>query len=179
MVKKLAKKSKVKKNTKRKSLGKVFSDRAKKFKKKIKITKDDLKGTSLDKMMDKSYGKKGTPKRKAAEKKINAKAKTLVADNKKKEAFEKAMSLLPKTLTTKNLSEVIDNFPKKTKYGFTRSETDSLLEKYGIDKPKFYKELGINTVIMVDGEFVTYDSDIEKSLQCVLEGRTKTAFEWD
>lgn len=159
MAKKSAKKSSVKKSSKK--------DTKKKSKsiKKAKISKKDLKG--------------GTPKRKAAENKINAKAKTLVADNKKKEAFEKAMSLLPKTLTTKNLSEVIDNFPRKHKHGLVKEEVDVILEKYGVDKKAYAKEMGINTAMIIDGEIVNYDNDIEKSIRCVLEGRTKTVFEWD
>lgn len=56
--------------------------------KKVKITSDDLKGHSLNEMLQKSYGKKGTPNRVAAEKRIKEKAKNLLSDNKKKEAKE-------------------------------------------------------------------------------------------
>lgn len=56
--------------------------------KKVKITSDDLKAHSLNEMLKKSYGKKGTPNRVAAEKRIKEKAKNLLSDNKKKEAKE-------------------------------------------------------------------------------------------
>lgn len=94
-------------------------------------------------------------------------------------AFETAMSNLPDKLTVKNLSEVIDNFPRKHKHGFVASEVDALLKKYGINKKAFSKEMGINTAMVIDGEVVNYDSDIQKSIQCLLQGRTKNVFEWD
>lgn len=56
--------------------------------KKVEITSDDLKGHSLNEMLQNSYGKKGTPARITAEKRIKEKAKNLLSDNKKKEAKE-------------------------------------------------------------------------------------------
>lgn len=93
--------------------------------------------------------------------------------------YESAYSGLPDKLTVKNLNLVIDEFPRKHKQGFTSNEINCLLKKFGIDKKKFNTELGINTVMMIDGETVTFDNDIEKSLRCLLEGRTKNVFGWD
>lgn len=50
------------------------------------ITCEDLKEYSYDEMLDKAYGKKGTPTRIAAEKRIKGKAKNLLKDIEKKEA---------------------------------------------------------------------------------------------
>ena len=94
-------------------------------------------------------------------------------------AVEIAMQNLPTELTVKNLSDVIDNFPRKHKNGFVSSEIDAILKKYGINKEVFNKEMGVNTAMLIDGETVSYDTDIQKTLQCLLQGRTKNVFELD
>jgi hypothetical protein len=94
-------------------------------------------------------------------------------------AIEIAISNLPVKLTTKNLSEVIDNFPRKHKHGFVSAEIDLMLKKYGIDKKSFNKEMGTNTATVIDGEVVNYNNDIQKTIQCLLEVRTKNVFEQD
>lgn len=52
------------------------------------ITEKDLVGHSLDTMLTKSYGPKGTAKRKAAETRINIIAQNLVSSNELKELRE-------------------------------------------------------------------------------------------
>lgn len=52
------------------------------------ITNKDLQGYSYEEMLNKIYGKKGTPTRIAAEKRIKEKAKTLLSDINKKEVKE-------------------------------------------------------------------------------------------
>lgn len=59
------------------------------MKKKVNIIKDILKGKSFDEMLSSNYGKKGTKKRKIAEKKINKIAENLLINNKIKEKEEK------------------------------------------------------------------------------------------
>lgn len=93
--------------------------------------------------------------------------------------IEKIMSLMPVKLTTKNLSYVIDNFPRKYEHGFVRAEIGLILKKYKISNSAFNKEMGINTAMIINGETVNYDNDIEKTIQCILQGRTKNSFEWD
>lgn len=87
--------------------------------------------------------------------------------------------IFPDKLTLDNLTEVIDNFPTKNKRGFTRSETHALLDKYNIDVKVFGKEMGTNTAMVIDGETVSYASDIELTIRCILRGRNKNAFEFD
>lgn len=53
-----------------------------------KIKKSDLAGVSLNEMLEKAYGKKGTKSRKDAEVKINKIAKGLSGSNKAKEKAE-------------------------------------------------------------------------------------------
>jgi len=52
------------------------------------ITDKDLQGYSYEEMLDKAYGKKGTPTRDAAEKRIKERAKNLMSDIEQKEAKE-------------------------------------------------------------------------------------------
>lgn len=93
--------------------------------------------------------------------------------------MKKKNKTLPEKLTLENLSEMIDAFPKKHKHGFLRIEIESILDRYNIDKKKFYTEMGVNTCMLIDGESVTYDNDVELAIRCVLRGRKKNVFEWD
>lgn len=54
------------------------------------ISTEDLNGLSLEEMLTKTYGKKGTKKRDAADKRIIAIARGLPEKNAKKETLEKS-----------------------------------------------------------------------------------------
>jgi hypothetical protein len=82
-------------------------------------------------------------------------------------------------LTTENLSDFINNYPTKHKYGFMGSEINEILEKFDIDKEKFYTALGVNTCMIIEGEILNYHCDIELALRCVIENREKRLDEWD
>lgn len=82
-------------------------------------------------------------------------------------------------LTSENVEDFIYEYPTKNKEGFVGSEINTILEKYEIDKDKFYDALGVNTCMMIGGEFVTYHCDVLKGLRCVIENREQTFEEWD
>lgn len=82
-------------------------------------------------------------------------------------------------LTSENLSEFINSYPTKYEHGFLASETNEILEKFKIDKDKFYDTLGINTCMVIEGQTLNYHCDIELALRCVIENRDKTLEEWD
>ena len=82
-------------------------------------------------------------------------------------------------LTTKNLQDFINNYPTKHPQGFIGSEIMDILEKYKINKEKFFDALGINTCTVVDGDYITYHCDVLKGLYCVIEDREQTFEEWD
>jgi hypothetical protein len=63
------------------------------------MTRKDLQGYSYEKMLDKAYGKKGTPTRIAADKRLKEKAKTMLDDIKVKEAKENEENKEKKSLT--------------------------------------------------------------------------------
>jgi len=82
-------------------------------------------------------------------------------------------------LTSKNVENFIYEYPTKNKEGFVGSEIKFILDKYKIDEDKFFEALGVNTCMMIGGEFVTYHCDILKGLRCVIEKREQTFEEWD
>jgi hypothetical protein len=84
-----------------------------------------------------------------------------------------------KKLTSKNITNVVNKFPVKYEYGFTASEIKELLTRYDINSEKFYKALGINTCMVIEGQRITYHCDIEKALFCVVENREQNFLEWD
>jgi len=82
-------------------------------------------------------------------------------------------------LTSENVEEIVLNYKTKHLAGFTRVELLALLEKYSIDVDHFYDKLGVNTVMVIETEVVTYHCDILKGLRCVIENREQTYEEWD
>jgi hypothetical protein len=82
-------------------------------------------------------------------------------------------------LTSENVESFIYDYPTKHMQGFLGSEIMTILEKHEIDKDKFFTALGVNTVMVIDGKFVTYHCDILKGLRCVIENREQTFEEWD
>ena len=84
-----------------------------------------------------------------------------------------------KILTSENLELFIDTYKTKHKEGFTGNEIEFILEKYKIDKDKFYEALGVNTCMIIEGQIITYHCDVEKGLRCVIEDRDQNILEWD
>ena len=84
-----------------------------------------------------------------------------------------------KKLTSKNITNVVNDFPVKYEHGFTTSEIKKLLTEYDINEDTFYESLGINTCMVIDGQTITYHCDIEKALFCVVENRGQHPWEWD
>ena len=83
------------------------------------------------------------------------------------------------TLTSKNVEDLIYQYPTKNEHGCVASEIKDILTKYNIDEDKFYIGLGINTCMVINGETITYHCDIIKGLLCVIENREQTFEEWD
>jgi hypothetical protein len=77
--------------------------------------------------------------------------------------------------------EKIKNFKTKHESGFTSQEiVDFLKESYPkIERKDFNLALGIHTAMFIDGESITYHSDVELAVKCCLEDRKPNIFEWD
>lgn len=86
---------------------------------------------------------------------------------------------MKKELNSKNIKEIINNYPTKHKEGFTGKEIKSLIKEYDLDSDKFYEVLGVNTCMIIDDETITYHCDIETTLYCLVENRDKHYWEWD
>lgn len=84
-----------------------------------------------------------------------------------------------KKITSKNITNVVNNFPVKYEYGFTASEINTLLTEYDLDENLFYQKLGVNTCMVIEGQTITYHCDIEKALFCLVENRDENFLEWD
>lgn len=84
-----------------------------------------------------------------------------------------------KKITSKNITNVVNNFPVKYKYGFTASEINTLLTEYDLNEDLFYQKLGVNTCMVIEGQTITYHCDIEKALFCLVENRDQNFLEWD
>jgi hypothetical protein len=84
-----------------------------------------------------------------------------------------------KKITSKNITNVVNNFPVKYEYGFTASEINTLLTEYDLDENLFYQKLGVNTCMVIEGQTITYHCDIEKALFCLVENRDQNFLEWD
>jgi len=84
-----------------------------------------------------------------------------------------------KKLTSENVESFVYDYPTKHVKGFIGKEIIEILEKYEIDKDRFFDALGVNTCMMIDGEIITYHCDILKGLRCVIENREQTFEEWD
>ena len=84
-----------------------------------------------------------------------------------------------KKLTIKNITNIVNNYPVKYEYGFTSEEIKNLLKEYDLNSESFYKALGVNTCMIIDGQTITYHCDIENALFCVVENREQNIWEWD
>jgi|688.fasta_scaffold878164_2 hypothetical protein len=87
--------------------------------------------------------------------------------------------MLVKIRNNMTAEEIIKNSKRKYEVGFTSDEIVTMLVDNDIDPDKFYTALGVNTITMIDGNFVTYFWDIERALDCVINDRDMDITEWD
>jgi hypothetical protein len=78
-----------------------------------------------------------------------------------------------------NIKKEVMDYPTKYTAGFTNSEISALLEKLNINETRFNKALGVNTVMVVDGQTITYHNDVLKGVLCAIENREQNLAEWD
>jgi hypothetical protein len=77
------------------------------------------------------------------------------------------------------LKDKVYNYNTKYSAGFIEDEIEKLLEELNINEKKFYKALGVNTCMMIDGKIITYHSDILKGIVCAIDNREQNSLEWD
>jgi formate dehydrogenase assembly factor FdhD len=79
----------------------------------------------------------------------------------------------------KKIKDVVYNYKTKHEHGFTKTEIDNLLEELNINENRFNKALGVNTCMLIDGEVITYHTDVLKGVVCAIENREQNSLEWD
>lgn len=74
---------------------------------------------------------------------------------------------------------VYDKFETKHKAGFTPQEEINIVSDLDLNINDYYHKLGVNTCMMINGEFITYHCDVIKGITCVLENRNQNLLEFD
>jgi len=74
---------------------------------------------------------------------------------------------------------LIRSYKSKHASGFTRDEMVDLCIDLCVDEDLFFENLGVNTGLIVDGDYLTYKNDVELAFTCSIEGRDKSSFEFD
>jgi len=79
-----------------------------------------------------------------------------------------------------NIRDKVNNFKTKSEYGFTSKETEELLKSFpNISMDKFNSALDCHTVMIIDGEIITYHCDIITAITCGVENRDTNIYEFD
>ena len=79
----------------------------------------------------------------------------------------------------KTVTDTINKFKTKSKFGFNPDEIAEIIKLYNLDADIFYKKLGVNTCMVENGKVITYHCDIELAIHLCLENREATMEEWD
>lgn len=84
-------------------------------------------------------------------------------------------------MTQQELHELVYNFKTKHKEGFTVKEMRKLVAENfpKVTKEKFAECLGTNTVRIIDGDMITYHTDVFYALLQIVEDRDLKWFEFD
>ena len=80
-----------------------------------------------------------------------------------------------------DVTDIVYNYKTSDEHGFTDDEMDELLAtKFPqVSRKRFSEELGINTVMMIDGLYRTYHEDVARALRCIVNNRSVHQDEWD
>jgi hypothetical protein len=78
-----------------------------------------------------------------------------------------------------DIKKIVNKFPTKYSMGFTDEEISDLLEQLNVNEKRFNKAMGVNTVMMIDGNTIHYHTDIESALNQLLNGKSQHPLAWD
>lgn len=71
-------------------------------------------------------------------------------------------------------------YKTKHKQGFTREEMVDLIQNHtNYNLEDFWDKMGVNTGMIIDGDYITYHCDVELALRLLRENRNINSFEWD
>lgn len=78
------------------------------------------------------------------------------------------------------IQEIVDNYKTKHEHGFTSEEMIDLLKYFpDITVEQFGEALGVRTVMTIDNVSLTYKSDVELALNCIVHKRKPSIYEFD
>lgn len=79
-----------------------------------------------------------------------------------------------------NIKNYVDRFETKYEEGFTSEEIKKVIKDFPrMNKKYFFGALSGNTCKVIDGNVLTYHTDIETALRCATEDRKQTWYEFD
>jgi hypothetical protein len=102
-----------------------------------------------------------------------------VTSSKRRMADKDILKKEKKESEYEKLQKKVFDYNTKYKEGFIKSEIEHFLEELNINERRFYKALGVNTCMLIDGEVITYHTDILKGVVCAIENREQNSLEWD
>ncbi len=102
-----------------------------------------------------------------------------VTSSKRRMADKDILKKVKKESEYEKLQKKVFDYNTKYKEGFIKSEIEQLLEELNINERRFYKALGVNTCMLIDGDVITYHTDILKGVVCAIENREQNSLEWD
>jgi hypothetical protein len=68
------------------------------------------------------------------------------------------------------LEQVVYGYRTKHERGFTTKEMNKLCRELKVNEDSFHEALGVNTVMMIEGETITYHVDVLNALTKILTG---------
>ena len=80
------------------------------------------------------------------------------------------------------VEELLDRYPNEYEQGFTKKEINNILKFFDIGEiamDNYEDAMTGNTGALVDGEFLTYDTDLRRAIIAGLERRNLKTGEWD
>jgi len=78
-----------------------------------------------------------------------------------------------------SLEDYIYNYPTKHEEGFTTNEMLKLIYELHLGKDRFFDKLGVNTCMIIDGDWITYHCDVLLAARLCIENREMRWYEWD
>lgn len=78
------------------------------------------------------------------------------------------------------IQDIVYNYKTKNKEGYTSDEMIDLLKHFpDVTKEQLGEALGVRTVIEINNEMVTWKDDVELALNCIINKRKPTIYEFD
>jgi hypothetical protein len=78
-----------------------------------------------------------------------------------------------------DVRKIVNEFPTTYSSGFTDDEIAELLKQINVNRIRFNKAMGTNTVMIIDGKIISYHVDIVSALNKVVKNESQDPLAWD